>query len=332
MPAKGAAIERIAVSERTGLERIRAIAEVRDGTLAGIGDDAAVLATTARTVACHDMLVDGVHFHSAATPMRDLGHKALAVNLSDLAAMGASPLAALVGLALPPDGLAPEELDELYAGMDDLAAAHGVSIAGGDTTRGPCLMLAVTALGTLGPGDELLTRSGGCPGDLLCVTGPLGAAAAGLRLVDGRVEAGATVHAAALIAALRRPVPRVAEGRMLAAGGAHAGMDISDGLALDAQRLATASGLRAHIHLHRVPLAPGVRDVADALGDEPHTFAATGGEDYELLFAVAAAALPELAAALPRPPVIVGRLEDGEGLALDHDGRSVTLPRLGWEV
>ncbi len=236
MPAKGAAIERTAVSERTALERIRAIATVRDGTLAGIGDDAAVLATTARTVVCHDMLVDGVHFRRDATPMRDLGHKALAVNLSDLAAMGASPLAALVGIALPPDGLTTDELGDLYAGMEALAAAHGVSIAGGDTTRGPGLTLAVTALGTLGPGDEALTRSGGRPGDLLCVTGPLGAAAAGLHLADGRVDAGATDHVATLIAALRRPEPRVAEGRLLAAAGAHTAMDISDGLALDAER------------------------------------------------------------------------------------------------
>lgn len=332
MPAKGAAIERTAVSERTALERIRAIATVRDGTLAGIGDDAAVLATTARTVVCHDMLVDGVHFRRDATPMRDLGHKALAVNLSDLAAMGASPLAALVGIALPPDGLTTDELGDLYAGMEALAAAHGVSIAGGDTTRGPGLTLAVTALGTLGPGDEALTRSGGRPGDLLCVTGPLGAAAAGLHLADGRVDAGATDHVATLIAALRRPEPRVAEGRLLAAAGAHTAMDISDGLALDAERLAAASGLCAHIDLGRVPLASGVREVAGALHHDPHRFAATGGEDYELLFAAPASTVDDLTATLPRPPTVIGRLDGGDGLVLTHHGRPVTPSRLGWEV
>ena len=172
------------MTELALIERITARNPVRAGTILGIGDDAAVLDVGGRAVVTHDMLVEGVHFRLATTGLRDLGWKALAVNLSDLAAMGAEPVAALVGLGLPAGALGPGDVDDLYAGMDELAAAAGVTVAGGDVTSCPALVLGVTAVGRAAAGAEPVRRSGARPGDLLCVTGRLGAAAAGLRLLE----------------------------------------------------------------------------------------------------------------------------------------------------
>lgn len=306
------------------------MAGVRDGTVLGIGDDAALLDIPGAVVVCHDMLVEGVHFRRATATLADIGHKALAVNLSDLAAMGARPVAALVGLTVPHGGLDAAGWDELYEGMEDLALAHGTTIAGGDTTVGPVLTLAVTAVGAL-DGALPLTRSGATAGDVLCVTGPLGAAAAGLRLIEGECAPGVTVHAPGLIAAQRRPSPRVLEGRILAGSGAGAGMDISDGLALDALRLAGESGLRARIALEDVPVAPGVAEVARAIGLEPAHLAATGGEDYELLVALPPERVERLSSVLPRPLHVCGRLE-GDGIELTLAGRPWSPGPLGWEA
>ena len=321
-----------AVSERVGVAHIRAGARVRAGTLVGIGDDAAVLDLGRPAVACVDVLVDGVHFRRGVAPPRDIGHKALAVNLSDLAAMGAVPRAALVGLTLPADGMPAGELDELYAGMERLAARHGVTLAGGDTTAGPVLSLAVTALGEMEPGVAPLRRAAGLPGDVLCVTGPLGAAAAGLLLAEGRAPRAATARAGALLDALHRPEPRVAEGRALAAGGARAGLDLSDGLVIDAGRLAAESGCAARVALERVPRAAGVDELARAVGAAPDVLAATGGDDYELLVAVPPARVAALSAVLPRPLAPVGTLVAGEGVEATRDGAPVTLKRAGWEL
>lgn len=331
IPAKGAAIQYISLSERDAVARIRSLAGLRPGTALGIGDDAALLDIPGRAAVCHDILVEGVHFRRATATMRDVGHKAVAVNLSDLAAMGATPVAILVGVTVPAGGLDDEEWSELYGGMEDLAAAHGATLAGGDTTVGPALVLAVTAVGGL-DGILPLTRAGALPGDVLCVTGPLGAAAAGLRLLEGECAADVTEHADALVAAQRRPVPRVADGRILAGAAAHAGMDISDGLLLDATRLAAESGLRAHVALDDVPLAPGVDRVAAAVGADARELAATGGEDYELLVAVPPRRVEAVSATLPRPLVPCGHLEAGDGLRVTRDGRSWTPAHLGWEA
>ena len=304
------------MSELAIIERLTGRNPVRAGTILGIGDDAAVLDVGGRAVVTHDMLVDGVHFRRATTGMRDLGWKALAVNLSDLAAMGAEPVAAFVGLGLPPGALVPADIDDLYAGMDDLAAATGVTVAGGDVTSSPALVLAVTAVGRALPGVDPVRRAGARAGDVLCVTGRLGAAAAGLRLLEDPGLLPELPERAALVAAQRRPEPRLLAGRRLAEGGATAMMDLSDGLALDAGRLAAACGLHAAIDLAALPVAPGVAEVAAAMGADPAGLAAAAGEDYELLVALPPGAVEACRRALDVPLTPVGRLEHGAGVVL----------------
>ncbi len=251
------------------------------GVVVGIGDDAAVLA--GGIVASTDILVDGVHFDSRRLGVRDIGHRAAAASLSDMAAMGAEPLCLLAAFGLP-EGF--EDARELAAGIHE----HGVPLSGGDLSRSAQLLVSVTAIGRA---ERPVLRSGGRPGDVLVVTGPLGGQAAG-------------GYAA-------RVTPRLAEGRALAAV-ATAMLDLSDGIATDAGRLAAASGTGAVIELERLPRAPGAT-VEQAAG---------GGEDYELL-----AAVPE-GAELSVPVTAVGRLTaDGEVLLLDAEGRPRSLR--GWD-
>lgn len=299
----------------------------------GIGDDAAVLAGDPPIVVTTDLLVEGVHFRRATTSMRDLGHRALAVNLSDVAAMGARPVAAFVGLGLPrrerPSG---GDVDALYDGMEALAARAGASVAGGDVVDAPVLVLAVTAIGRMDVGVAPVLRSGARPGDLVCVTGILGASAAGLLVLEDPLLATGVAEAEALRAAHRLPQPRLAAGPTLAAGGASAMLDCSDGLALDALRMARASGVAIEIDLDLLPIAPGVSLVAAAAGREPDVLAATGGEDFELIVALAPGRLDALRAALDVPLTPVGRILAGEpSLTALRAGLPVHLSRPGWE-
>ena len=315
------------------IERLTARGGRGPGIELGIGDDAAILALDGPAVVAHDLLVDDVHFRLATTGARDLGHKALAVNLSDLAAMGVRPVAAFVGLVLPPRGFGDDDFDLLYDGMEALAGRHGVGVAGGDLSVGTTLTLAVTVIGCPYPGVSPLRRSGAAAGELLCVTGPLGAAAAGLALLEEPALAAGIRRASALRDAQRRPEPRVAEGRLLAAHGATAMMDISDGLAIDADRLARASGLRAVIRVEDVPVAEGVAAVAAAADGDPRVMALAGGEDYELLVAVPEGRREALGARLGSPLLPVGRLEEGEpGIDLrDAAGAPFALASPGWQ-
>jgi thiamine-monophosphate kinase len=319
------------VTERVGVAQIRATAGMRPGTEIGIGDDAAVLALGERSLACHDILIEGVHFRRETTSLEAIGRKAVAVNLSDIAAMGGVPRAMLVGLTIPEHDFGADDLAALYAGIEGAAAAHEVTIAGGDTTSGPVLALGVTMLGALPPGCPPLTRGGARPGDLLCVTGPLGAAAAGLMLLEGAADPDRVADARTLIDAHVAPEARLVEGRALAMYGAHAGLDISDGLALDASRLAAESGLGAVIDLDAIPIAPGVVEVARAVGVDADVLAATGGEDYELLAAIPPGRVAPIARRLPRSLTPVGRLRTGAGIELHRGGRPVSVPSLGWE-
>lgn len=314
------------------IERIAACAARRPGTELGVGDDAALLAIDGRAVVAQDLLVEGVHFRLSTTGPRDLGHKALAVNLSDIAAMGARPLAAFVGVVLPPAGFDDDDFGALYEGMESLAGLHGVTVAGGDLSAGSTLTLAVTVIGCPWPGVEPARRSGGSAGDLLCVTGALGAAAAGLALLEQPALADGVASAPALRDAQRRPLPRLAEGRLLAEHGATAMMDVSDGLAIDAERLASASGLRAVLRLADVPVAEGVAEVAAAGGRDPRLLALTGGEDYELLVAIPPDRREALQGLLDVPLTPVGCLEAGEsGLEVrDAEGEPIELGRRGW--
>jgi thiamine-monophosphate kinase len=257
----------------------------RRGLLGGLDAEGAVLA--GGVVVTQDTLVEGVHFRRGWTSWRDLGYKAAAVNLSDLAAMGAEPEALLVSLALPLDTEA-AAMAELYEGLNE----PGIAVAGGDTTRAEELVIAVTAVGR---SERVPGRAGARPGDLIVVTGPLGGAAAGLHaLCEGLTGFDE------LVERHRRPPIRLAEGRRLAAV-AHAVVDLSDGIGGDAARIAARSGCRIVLDPGAVPRAPRSDEVADL----PFW---TMGEDYELLAAVA----PEDAGALGFP--VVGRCEDGAGV------------------
>lgn len=310
------------------IERIAAVAAVRPGTAIGIGDDAAVLEPCGSVVLAHDLLVQDVHFR-LPTAARDLGWKALAINLSDLAAMGAEPVAALVGLALPgPDAL---DIEAFYGGMEELAAQTGTTIAGGDLSEGATLAIAVSVAGRLGEGRSPLTRAGARPGDRLVVTGPLGASEAGRALLEQPAHGEGLSEAvcAALLKAHERPQPELAAARTLRALGATALMDCSDGLMLDGGRMAEASGCGLMIDLEAVPRADGIDPVAAALGVQPDVFAATSGEDYRLLAAVRGDAVPGALQAFPGG-AIVGTFMHGTGGAAQRDGVRVALDRTGY--
>jgi thiamine-monophosphate kinase len=297
----------------------------------GIGDDAALLSLPAgrQLVAALDALVEGRHFPPGTAP-RSIGHRALAVNLSDLAAMGAEPAWFLLSLTLP----AADErfLEEFARGMFGLADRHGLALVGGDTTGGP-LVAVVQALGSVAPGAAL-TRAGGRAGELLYVSGTPGDAAAGLRLLMRDAA-----DAAGLAAASRRqleerflyPTPRVELGRALA-GVASACIDVSDGLAADAGRLAAASGCAARIDAERLPLSPALLAFSGATG--ARQLALTGGEDYELCFTIPqerAAQVEELQDIVKCPLTCIGSLGAGDGVQLLERGQPLALDIRGYD-
>jgi thiamine-monophosphate kinase len=281
----------------------------------GVGDDAAVLRPTPgrRLVVTTDVLVEGRHFGSAFSEPEDWGWKAVAVNLSDLAAMGAAARWLLVALTVP-DQASLTVLQRLYAGIGDACEAFAVALVGGDTSGGPALSLAVTALGEA---DRAVTRAGARPGDRLVVSGPLGAAAAGLALLERDDQPARELlgRFPGLAAAHRRPRPELATGMRLAHAGATAMIDLSDGLAGDALHLAEASGVGIELHDAAVPLAPGVAEAAALLGRDPAELALGGGEDYLL------------AAALPPTADLGGVLDCGRFTAEPH--RRVRLTPAG---
>jgi thiamine-monophosphate kinase len=288
-----------------------------EGVVVGPGDDAAVLrpAPGEDLVATVDAVVEGVHFGAGFTA-EDVGWKALAVNLSDLAAMGARPLWALVALTVPP-GTRAARLKGVAAGLGACARAHRTAVVGGNVSRGRELSVTITAVGAVPEGRAVL-RAGARPGDLVAVTGTLGDAALGLLPGAPR----------ALALRQRRPAPRLAAGRALAAV-VRAAVDVSDGLAQDLGHLCRASGVGALVGRADLPLSAAYRRLARRLPD-PWAPALAGGEDYELVVAVPPAALARAQAAAARartPLTVVGRFVRGEGVRVVGDrGEPVRVP------
>jgi thiamine-monophosphate kinase len=253
--------------------------------LRGIGDDAAVVCARPYCVISVDAMLDGVHFRLRegwATP-GEVGHRALAGALSDLAAMGAEPGEAYLVLGLPA-GFSEAEALELVREAKGLAGDTGTTIAGGDVVGAPVLTVSFTAVGWAEVKEELVGRDGACTGDLVGVTGRLGGAGAGLAVMEGRVAP--TPDTLRPLARARRPWPRLKEGRALAGAGVRAMIDLSDGLASDAGQIGRASGVRLQIELTTLPLEEGVAQISAELGLPPWQLAAAAGDDYELCFCV----------------------------------------------
>lgn len=314
------------------LERIReklprAGSQVRLGS----GDDAAIVVPGGATATSVDALVDGIHFRREWSTLRQIGRKALATALSDLAAMGAEPGEAYVVLGIPAD-LDEDGCMELLGGIAEVAVGTGTSLAGGDVTRAPALTLTMTVVGHAESSAALVTRSGARPGDALVVTGELGGAAAGLLLLEkprdcavDHAIGGSTAQSslgAGLVARQLEPQARLQAGRALAAAGATAMIDLSDGLGGDAVHIAAASRVGLRIDASKLPLAGGVAEVAAASGRDPLELAVSGGEDYELLATLPAERLATASAAVAKGGA--GLTQIGETVA--GEGVEIRLP------
>jgi len=305
---------------------IRALLPAGGDQIVGIGDDAAVVrAPDRRVVATTDLLVEGRHFRRDWSSPFDIGGKAAAQNLADVAAMGASPTALLVGFATPGD-LAVAWAEDLIRGLAEECMRGGAHVVGGDVSGADSVMLAITALGDLA-GREPVTRGGAHPGDQLAVAGRLGRSAAGLALLEAGLaeppsrsaEAG---DLAALVASHRRPRPPYRCGPEAADLGATSMIDISDGLVADLNHVADASGVLIDIETARLPDDPAMRSAAAALGVDWLRWMLTGGEDHAL-----AATFPP-GTGLPGHWSVIGTVRPGHGVTLNSrpaEGRN------GWD-
>lgn len=297
----------------------------------GSGDDAAVTVPGGATATSVDAIVEGVHFRRDEAPLRVVGRKALATALSDLAAMGAEPGEAYIALGAPKD-FGDEQCMEVLEGLVEVAEETDTTLAGGDLTRAPVLTLAVTVVGHAASAQQFVTRAGAQPGDLLVLTGEIGAAAAGRLLLDVPSLSESVSEQTAELLRDRQldPRPRLRSGHALARAGARAMIDLSDGLAGDASHVAAASAAALRIDAASLPLAKGVAEVAAAAGVEPLELAVSGGEDYELLAAIpvenlteASSAIGEAAEATLTP---IGEVLPGDGRAeIRLRGESVEL-------
>jgi thiamine-monophosphate kinase len=276
-----------------------------------------------------DAMIEGVHFRldaGWATPA-EVGHRALAGALSDLAAMGADTGEAYLVLGLP-ESLGEDRALELVRGARELAQATGTTIAGGDVVSAPVLTVTLTVVGWSEEQAELVGRDGALPGDLVGVTGRLGGAGAGLAILEGRVTRDAGAESA--LARVRSPMPRLREGKALAAAGAHAMIDLSDGLASDAGHLGRASGVQLEIDLGALPLEHGLTEQCNQLRIPAWRLAATAGEDYELCVCVAPHEREGVESALERAGGVgvtwVGHVVAGApGVRLSHEGHEQQL-------
>lgn len=325
------------VGEFGFIRRIQGGCLVRpEGVTLGIGDDAAafVVPEGEVTLVTTDLLVERVHFLREAAPAVDLGHKALAVNLSDIAAMGGTAREAFVSIAVPGD-CSLEDVEEIYRGMRSLALDFDVNILGGDTTASRAdLILNVAVVGSVRE-TEMLRRGGARPGDRIFVTGGVGESRAGLHLILNGIPAESEAFKT-LRRAHCRPRPHLAEGRFLARSGAvHAAIDVSDGLSSDLAHLARASGLGVRIEAGGLPVSAALSGFCRRFGFDPAAYALAGGEEYVLACAVDPAKAPDLARAFAarfgRPLYPIGEMTPGGRLEVIRDGAVMPLPSAGWE-
>jgi thiamine-monophosphate kinase len=278
--------------------------------------------------------VEGVHFDLAYTTLAQLGWKSLTVNLSDIAAMGGDPGPALLSLGWPPDRDRSLAL-EFAAGLAQAAREYGIAVIGGDTVASPGgLIVTVTLTGRV-PADQMLRRAGAGVGDLIFVTGPLGEAAAGLKILRQGLELPQELHEP-LTAAQLRPRPHLRAGRLLAQEGlATALIDTSDGIATDLYHICRASGVGAHIPATTVPVSPRVTAAAPQLGCDPLDLALFGGEDYLLLFTAKPAVAPRLPASFSRAglaaPLPLGRIVTGDRVVLATSAGEVDISGQGYD-
>jgi thiamine-monophosphate kinase len=320
------------------IDRISAGCLIRpDSIVQGIGDDAAVIHSPADEVllVTTDLLVERVHFLRTATTGFNLGHKALAVNLSDIAAMGGTACEAFVSVAIPDDcGL--DYLDDIYRGMKDLAARHRVNILGGDTTGSRADLVINVAVAGTAPETQVLFRSGAQVGDVICVTGYLGDSRAGLHLILNSLTAD-TPALQTLFEAHILPRPRLGEGRFLAACGAvRAAIDLSDGLSSDLGHILSCSRVGARIEDRKLPLSASLIEFCRQFGFDPVNYALAGGEDYSLLCTIDPEAFDRVAQAYARrfdPPLFAIGEITGSGCLerVGADGRIMRVSSSGWD-
>jgi thiamine-monophosphate kinase len=321
------------VGEFELIEQIRERLQERGGRVVwAAGDDAAVVRTSGVVVTSVDLFVEGVHFRLATTSLRDLGHKCLAASLSDLAAVGAEPGEAYIALGLP-ENVGEREVIELIEGAERLAADAGATICGGDLSAADALFVSVTVVGHATSEAELVSRAGAQPGDAVGVTGRLGGAGAGLLLLE-RKDHGIPVYVGErLIERQLRPRALLEAGRALARAGASAMIDVSDGVASDATRIAEASEVAVTIELDNLPVEEGVDSVAELAGMSGAALAATAGEDYELLFTtppVGRSAIEHAARESGTAVTWIGSVSAGAGVRL-LDGRGEPRELSGWD-
>ena len=298
----------------------------------GIGDDAAVWAGAAPAqIATTDTLVEGVHF-PPGVPWGDLGWKSLAINVSDVVAMGGTPEYALVTLALPGEFLV-EDVVDFYKGLAEAGRRFGVVVAGGDIVRAPLFVVTVALSGRAVTSDDgtplLLRRDGARPGDAVAVSGHLGDSAGGLRLLTSVVDCDAEA-AGHLRRAHLRPDPPIELGRAAVAAGLRCAIDVSDGLAQDLGHVCELSGVAATVHAESLPVSSHLRR---AFPEEAVALATSGGEDYELLLTGPAGTIEELRRRVDAPLTVIGEIVEAaphRPRLLDGSGREIALGEAGW--
>ena len=299
--------------------------------IVGIGDDAAAyLGGGTVQLATVDSLVQDVHFSLSYMSWRELGWKSLAVNLSDIAAMGGSPWYALISIGLPGDTKV-EDVVALYKGMSAIAGKFGTAIVGGDTVSSPFVFISVTVIGcAIGKNNRILRRSAAKAGDKIAVTNYLGASAAGLEMLRKNLKFKPKM-AKELKQAHLTPNPRVVEGQLLIEKGVKCGMDISDGLVGDLTHICHESKVGARINIDLIPVSPAVKD---CFGTRALELALTGGEDYELLFTASPFVMNKVKKAMQCPVTVIGEITEGKAgkvNLIDSQGKPFSIKKTGWD-